>query len=900
VLLRLSGDSSGARKAIAETKAGLKEIDGTTAEADINVNGVEAVTVRIDELREKLAKVDHTTASAKVKLDTAVAQTELDKLEARLYRAVTIEDPGRRGNAIAGLLGPLSSGLDRVERRTKGVSGELRTTETVARSAFSGIGDAARTAGSVASTGLDAIGNGLVGLTRGVPVIGNVAAGIAGIAGGGLLAIPIIGLLSVAFVGLLSVLTALASVIAGAIAGAAALAVAFAAVAAPVAILAFGAVAKLAKTLLGSKDASDKAAASADGLAQAQRAQAQASSSLADAQQNASEQRVAALRDERDAVQAVADAEIARERASEGRVSSRLDLRQARLDLKDLRQKSGANGITTAPLFQKLTDVAVDPSTIPGALKGLKLSGGAGGKSEAQLQIDLERAILRVREAKTGVKSADQQAKTAATAYADALAKQNKYAREGITAYKPYADALKQTAKAQDALATATERTNKARRANVKAQANNTAATTGIGGTLKSFGSSLSDTIGPAIDAIFKGAGKGLAEIAKVLPSLKGSFTGLGQAIGDGLATLGHLFASPKFVSSFRRFTDTAADLVRHFATPAVADFAKLLLSIANAALPHLRSGLTRLGEKFHVFTDGATKGDKVRGVVDTLYDSFKSVVRFAGAVGRAIAAIFGAGQKPGQKLLDKITDIIDKFTNGLGKPKGRAALKKFFDDGVKFAHNMKDAVQGVIDAINAIVAATKKAVDLYNSVKGFAKNGAGVGGSAPQVSHPAAAEIALFRRAATDLPAKGPDRHTGLDALRGLIDRIRKILKDQGFSERMIAEVLRALPQVKGLAEGGVATSATHRIFGEAGPEAVIPLRRDVLSAIGNQIVASISVPMPPVGAWATSPAGVSASTTYGGHKITYAPQYHAQVDNQQHHETSAAIMFRELVRGL
>jgi hypothetical protein len=910
VLLRISGDSSGARKAVNETKAALKDVDGTTAEADVVVNGVEAVTARIDELRGRLDKVDHTTATAKVKLDTAVAAAELDKFEARLYRALTIEDPGRRNVALSGLFGSLSSGLDRVERRTHSFTQDLQKTQRASSSAFLGIGDAAKTAAGFAETGLNAIGDGLVGLTRGIPVIGNITAGLGGIAGGGLIAIPIIALLTAAFVGLVSILTALASVVAGAIAGAAALAVAFGAIAAPVALLAVGALAKLAKSLLGSKDASAKAQSASESLAQAHRTQAQASSALADAQRNASEQRVAALQDERAAIQAVAQADLDRERAAESRVSSRLDLRQARLDLKNLREQNGTAGATSSPLFAKLTNLAVDPSTIPGALKGLKLSGG-GGKSEEQQQIDLLRAIERVREAKTGVKAADLQAKTAATAYATAVAKQNQYAREGLKAYKPYADALRQTAKAQDALATATERTNKAQRAARAARANETGATTGIGGTIKAFTGAVGTAINPGVDAIFAGASKGLGSIAAVLPGLRGGFTALGSAIGAGLATLGKLFSSPLFVSSFKTFTTTAAQLVRNVATPAVGNFATLLLKIANAALPHLRDGLTELGRKFGVFTQGATKGDRVKRVVDDIYDSFKSVVNFAGAVLGAIVAIFSGGQKSGRKLLDRLTEIINKFTAGLGTPEGKKKLESFFKRGLKLARDFKvfitdvlvPAVQKLADTLGPVLDLMKKLIDASGTVFGtFGKQNQTLGSGTKLIKQ--AQEIAPAARAggydATGHRVNESEAKKNLALLRTLLRALAKLTGDKG-SLREIA-VKYGIDAPPGLAQGGVVTRSLFANVGE-GPdhEAVIPLRKDVLAGIGDRIVASLSIPMPAVGPWAPAIGGaIDNSRSYGGHQITYAPQYHAQVDNQQHHEFTAARVFEQLVQGL
>lgn len=913
VLLRISGDSSGARRAVDQAKEKLRDFDGSKAEADVAVNGVEAVTARIDELREKLAKVDHTTASAKVKLDTAVATAELDKLEARLYRAVTIEDPGRRGNALAGLFGPLSSGLDRVERRTKTFGSEVSHAERDASSAFGGIADGAKTAGTVASTALSAIGDGLVGLTRGVPVIGNIVGGLSGIAGGGLLVIPVIALMSAAFVGLVSILTALASVVAGAVAGAAALGVAFAAIAAPIAVLAVGALAKVAKTLLGSKDAANKAQTATESLTQAQRTQAQAAQTLAESQRNASEQRTAALKDERDAVEAVKNADIDRERAAEGRTSSRLDLRQARLDLKTLRQQTGTDSASSAPLFQKLTDVATDPSKIPGALKGLKVT-AAGGKSEEQTQIDLLRAIERVREAKTGVRAADQTARTAANTYADALARQNKYIDEGLTAYGPYADALRQTAKAQDAYATAVERTNKARRANDTAQQNLSGANSGIGGTLSAFTKALSGTIGPALDAVFAGASKGLAAVAGALPSLQGGFTRLGQAIGAGFATLGRLFSSQAFVSSFRTFTNTAADLVSSFAVPAVANFSRILLRIADAALPHLRDGLTSLGRKFGVFTEGATKGDRIKRVVDSLYLSFKSVVNLSGAVLGAIVAIFSGGQKSGRRLLDRLTEIINKFTAGLGTPEGKKKLEAFFKRGLKLAHDFKVFITDVlVPAIQKIADTLGPVLDLMNKL---IKASGTIFGTFGQQNKTLGAGTKLIKQAQELAPAARPggfdasgkrvsesEAKRNLALLRTLLRALAKISGDKS-SLREIA-VKYGIDAPPGLADGGIATRATTRVFGEAGPEAVIPLRKDVLGTLATKIVGSLTLPMPAVGPWAPSVGGtISTSHTYGG--VTHAPTVNyngfTQSDLQHMHEVERARQARDLadaVRG-
>lgn len=751
VLLKITGDSSDAKATIEEVKADVKSLDGVTGTAKVEVDGAAAARARIDELKVKLGELDRSKATPKVELEIAAAEAQLKRLEGRLQRATDIKDPGRKSNALAGLYSTLSSGLDRVEGRASKAAAEVEklghvaeTTAVDGEKAATGVLGAVTAGATAAATGLETAAEGAKGFLSGIPIIGNALSGLSGgvasiasIGPAALLVVPVVGLLVAALGGALvqaaiaaaAAVTALVTVFAGAIAGAAALGIAFAAIAAPVAILAVAGLAKLAKGLLASKNAANKAQTAHESLAQAQRAQAQASVGLADAQKNASEQRVAALQDEKSAIEGVRDAELARESAVLGKTDARLALRQARLDLSTARGQAGgkAAASTSAPLFQKLTNLAVDPATVDATLKGLKVTGGGpSGKSEAQVALDLAKAVEAVRTAKLGVKQADNSALHAQDAYTAALQKQAKYAREGLTAFKPYAAALQQVAKSQSALATAEEHTAKARRANVTATANLKTATTGIGGALSGFLKVVQATIGPALNAIFAGAGKGMAAIGASLPGLQGGFTTLGRAIGDGLATLGRLFGSPAFVSSFGAFTRTAADLVRHFATPAVANFSRLLLSIANAALPHLRNGLIELGRKFGVFTDGATKGGHVKRVVDDIYKSFVSVVNLSGAVLKALVAIFAGGQTAGRHLLGKLTDIINAFTAGLGTPEGKRKLKEFFDKGLKFAHDFKvfitdtliPAVQGLVSAFDLVKGAVDTVKGAIHAVK--------------------------------------------------------------------------------------------------------------------------------------------------------------------------------------
>ncbi|HEY1775902.1 MAG TPA: hypothetical protein VGG41_07060 [Solirubrobacteraceae bacterium] len=655
LLLRLLGDNKDANAKVDETSGKVDEFGKKRATADLRVSADQAKAELAEVLTELRAIPREETIRIRVEAETA----KLQVLEARMK---ALNDQSAAGltdsqaSAVAQRMGTIATQIDASRTRLEGFSRDLDN-----------LGESGERDFSKITNSLTKVRGGLADLVGHIPLLGGLMKGAINVVSSGLQSVVTmlpeaaqgfagmvaagLGLLAVGpiVVGIAAALAAVVVSLAQALIGVLALGVAFLAALGPIALVVGALILKL-------KDAYQ----AQQKVTQATQSQRAAVLSLQQAQQAESQQRLAALQAEKDAVLQLHDAQDQLADAKLNERATQLAVSQARLALQ---QFASGMGLSVGELQKKALNVDVSGST-----GQTQVSGNPFGSESQALQY--KGLVLQLAQAEQQHRDSIDQTADAQDGANKAQATANDFAKRGLDAYGPYSSAVIATAKATVALHSAN--------VTLAKDTSAMAASDGVLGVFDRLKRTLGTILGPATRAAFSGLGKAFDILANGLKPLEGPLGKLGEAIGKGFVQLARALTSKTAIGEFKQLISGAAKLVPTL----VAFFSGIggvLVGVANAAMPHLISGLGKLGGKF---TDVAKHPKQIREFIDKCITQTKHWLDGVGAivgVAKTLAGVFKAFE-PVLKSIWGIASAIGKVL-GVGPGGvivGLALLSKF------------------------------------------------------------------------------------------------------------------------------------------------------------------------------------------------------------------------------
>jgi len=786
----------GAQAKLEILRARLARLSTLAASPDVRLR-IGTVTAQIVAVETSLKDLDKQKAQPRVNVRGEKALADLDRIEAalkvlgarkvstkveakvKLDLASVVKAREELKHSLAG--GQFSSPLESVLKDVSKLGDGLVQVGFEAAKAggdfrsfvTSTVTGAQKVASSVASSLVETIGSAFASF-------GSTIALVAG-------AIVLIGPAILLLVGALG---ALVAVLLSATAGAAALGVALLAALGPVGALLVFVVSQITKAT-AAQQAATRAVSTAHS---AQIALAQAESNRAKAGVAASTQRIAAIQAEKDAILGLENAQNAVANAQLGVTGARLNLDQAEQDLKAFANTAGTAGNSLA---RKFADVAA--SKLPGVLDGVIASGG----SPAATALAYQQKLFAVKTALQGVQNSELAVANAQDQHSKAQAVVNDFQSKGLAAYGGYNSALGATVTAQRNVEKSTLALQRAEAARAKALDNLTPAQTKLASELKKFSTDITNALGPAADKVLGPFADGLKAIVKFAssPGVQAGLDSVGKALGFVVRALSAKLNSAGAQAAFKAFADGGAALTRVFGGGLLPDLLRFLLAIAREALPALLGGARGLAKPFHAFVDAEIHSGALHRQIKLILGALKSVGGLAGASIGLLASLFPTATKAGGGLVDSLTRLIEKETRFLGTKAGQERLKQFFRDAKTEVHNLTGALNGTVSALNTIRDIVNGLVDGFKAITAFVKFGPVgrfVSGIAGAAGGAAGTQGGIFSK------IKG--------GFKSFLDEISH-------------------------ADGGITTRASLGVIGEAGPEAVLPLRADVLSRLGAAI---------------------------------------------------------------
>jgi hypothetical protein len=697
ILLRLTGDGTEAKDVIRDVEAEGDRFGKKSWEAAIHVDAAQAKA----DMASVIAEAKAIPRDETIRIRVAGEQAKLQALQQRMEGLQkALSDTAASGGStdrIITQMGAVGRQIDATRSRVEQLGHDFddlgsRGFRAVKKldSGIAGLLGHVPLIGGLLSGVFNGVSNGLNSLVQKLP---QAAQGFAGVLAAGLS----LAALAPVIILVVGAVAALVVSLAQALIGIVALGVAFLAALAPIAVI-------LAAVVLKLKDAYT----AQQNLVQATNAQKQAVIALHQAQQNESNQRLAALEAEKEAVLALHDAEDQVAAARLNVQQTAIGVQQAKLALAQFKSQMAGFGMSPGDLNKASQNVSVG-----GALG--QTQAGASSLAWQQQLVEYRNLVLGVAEAEQQHTAAIHQSADAEDGLVKAQQTSNQFAEKGLKGYAPYADAISQAATATLSLHTANH--------NLQQDAAKMKASDGVLGVFDKLKATLGKLFGPAVGAAFRGLGQALGILGKGLVPLVGPMTKLGEAIGKGFVQLARMLTSKTAIREISQLIDGAAKLV-----PVLISFfgglGGVLIGVANAAMPHLIGGLKSLGDKF---IDVAKHPKQIAEFIDKCIhetkDWFQWIGRFVGIlehIGNLFTGMIGIIKMLGGTFIGKLFTPITWALNNVAKLWGimqeihaaqnqgkNLATANFGVEGKQLSADVKSRNAGAIEALLASQLAT-------------------------------------------------------------------------------------------------------------------------------------------------------------------------------------------------
>lgn len=430
-------------------------------------------------------------------------------------------------------------------------------------------------------------------------------------------------------------------------------------------------------------------------VADAQRAEQRASQDLKDAQAALGQAAADAMHEMADAAREARDAVLDLAQAQLSLADAKLSTEQAKLDLQEFRDGLGQTGEAFDKLFKKFTDVNFQFS---GAALDKIFGDTDAAKGD---QLELERLILAVRQAKLNEKTATNDLTDAETGLSEARALNLKFQRQGIAASEGYQGALKRVEDASIAVTDAQRNTNEAMADSKRNMDRLASATTGVNSARALYRAELKK-LSPEernflkelrgtrnvlrkleqqmTAPIFDLLAAGLHSLPGILRQVKGDMRDLAAT----WATTGGVFA--KTVKQdldagvFKKLIKGAQNLSESFGNIFI-DFYRIVINLGQAALPMVEKLVSDISDSFNDWANGTESLKAVRKAIAPGFELMRIVVSGIASAIEGLFGVFQAGSGPINDFFGFIRDGLKAFADWTKSDKGREQIREFFED---------------------------------------------------------------------------------------------------------------------------------------------------------------------------------------------------------------------------
>ncbi|MEU2013112.1 transglycosylase SLT domain-containing protein [Nocardia sp. NPDC019302] len=185
-----------------------------------------------------------------------------------------------------------------------------------------------------------------------------------------------------------------------------------------------------------------------------------------------------------------------------------------------------------------------------------------------------------------------------------------------------------------------------------------------------------------AQDALTEGMGPAVTTLAnRQLPNLRAGMVGINGAINTGLRASIAALASDQNKVDFKTALDNTTKAFQNASrgSEAWTNALTKLVTVGSDFLPKLGDAVANAGERFNNLIQRTAADGSLKKWIQDGIDAGKTLASIAGNVGSSIASVFRAAGDNGETLR-KLDDLTDRMAKFLKSTQGQAELKDFFN----------------------------------------------------------------------------------------------------------------------------------------------------------------------------------------------------------------------------
>jgi hypothetical protein len=327
-------------------------------------------------------------------------------------------------------------------------------------------------------------------------------------------------------------------------------------------------------------------------------------------------------------------------------------------------------------------------------------------------------------------------------------------------------------------------------------------------------------------DELFKNLGEQIKGLNSIMEnSLTPLLVAAAAAMRGAIDYLIAAFQRPEVQAALTSLSQTLPGIMTSLAG-ALTDMLVGLLGFFAAIAPAVEGIAGQIGALAKQFADWALSVEgqtAIKEFFDKAWESAKLLWGIVLDLGLILAAFFSKGKTDGDSFLQKIKDILDQFLVWVQDEKNRQKITDWFAQAKEVAKRLYDTVVLISEGIKKLDTPENRQalltiLGLVTTIAGWVAKVAGGFKDIPTL-------IAAIKTTTMQIPGA----NAILTAVEGIVNALKWIgnFKMPTFKMPAMPKWLADANPYSPGATGGLFTSPTRMLIGEAGPEMLVPLAR-------------------------------------------------------------------------
>jgi len=207
----------------------------------------------------------------------------------------------------------------------------------------------------------------------------------------------------------------------------------------------------------------------------------------------------------------------------------------------------------------------------------------------------------------------------------------------------------------------------------------------------------------PARSDVFGTMSAGIGSLQSILPVVMQQVNRMASSTRRALTDAFQTLSGPETVETLKILGDLFSKSIGP-GTRGVTNIIKIFFRIVRAGAPWAQKWADAWGQWTDSLVKGTSSQGKVQKFIDNAVSNFAAWWELAKSLGTTLKIVFGGFGDQGKKMVENITEVVDKFNEWLASVKNSGAIDRAFQKYVDSLNAIIWAVQHPLDAIEKYV----------------------------------------------------------------------------------------------------------------------------------------------------------------------------------------------------